>query len=174
MVQFHKQTWSHDMNTQPRWDQREKLACMRLWTDYFHTQAKQLFEQDRTHGNMLFFFDEERGLISADLIPPKLGANQVNASIKNAVQEHNLYGVILIGESWAYFIKDKDHTACQLLNGEMGVSDLRPEDRKETLIVQMENCDGDCIVYLNEIVRDTTGVCLGDSTKTSRERRSWF
>ena len=56
----------------------------------------------------------------------------------------------------------------------MSVSDLRPEDRKETLIVQMENRDGDCIVYLNEIVRDATGVCLGDSTKTSCERRSWF
>ena len=54
--------WSH-MNIQPRWDQGEKLACMHLWTDYFYTQAKQLFEQDKTHANMLFFFDGERGLV---------------------------------------------------------------------------------------------------------------
>lgn len=162
------------MNTQPTWDQREKASCLHLWTDYFHTLARELFGQDGTHANMLFFFDGERGLISADLIPPNVKHNQVNASIKNAIHEHNLYGVILIGESWTYSIKDKDHTACQLLNGEMSVSDLRPEDKREALIVQMENLDGDCIVYLNEIVRETAGIYLGESTKTSCGQRSWF
>ncbi len=162
------------MDTQPNWDQADKLACMNLWADFFHAQAKQLFEQDGTHGNMLFLFDEERGLISADLIPPNLPHSHVNASIKHAVEEHNLYGVILIGESWSYFIKDKDHTARQLLEGEMRVSDLRPEDKKETLLVQMESRDGDCIVYLDEIIRDTPAARLGTGTKTTRNQKSWF
>ena len=162
------------MNTQPKWDQEEKVACMHLWADYLHTQAKKMFEQDGTHGNILFIFDEESGLISADLIPPKVEHSQVNASIKNAVQEHNLYGIILIGESWTYSIKDKDHTARQLLNGEMSVSDLRPEDKRESLIVHMENRDGDCLVYLNEIIRNSAGATLSEGTKTNREHKSWF
>ena len=120
---------------------------------------------------MLFCFDEENGLIAADLIPPNLEHHQVYATIKNAVQEHSLYAVILIGESWAYCIKEKDNTASQLLDGEMRVSDLLPEDKKETLLVRMENRDSDSLVYLDEIVRNNAGVSLGESNKTSSNRR---
>lgn len=62
-------------------------------------------------------------------------------------------GVVFICETWAYYMKENDHTAFQLLDGEMKVSDLNSEDKREALMVRMENGDGDCLVYLDEIVK---------------------
>jgi len=123
---------------------------------------------------MLFLFNEESGLISINPIPPKIEHSPLNTSIINAVKEHDLYSVIFIGEVWAYFIKEKDHTAFQLLDGEMKVSDLNDEDKKEILMVRMETSDGDCFIYLNEILRDKSGVTLGEDKTISGEQRHWF
>lgn len=98
----------------------------------------------------------------------------MNIYIKNAVTEHNLYGVIFICEAWAYFVKENDHTAFQLLDGEMEVADLNNEDKKELLLVRMENSDGDCLIYWDEIERGEKDVALGVGRKTSGERRNWF
>ena len=127
------------MNDQPKWLANEESACIKKWADNLHTEAKRLFNQDGTHGNILFLFNKENGLVSVNPVPPNVDHDQLNDSIMNAVIEHNLYGVIFIGETWAYFIKENDHTAFQLLDGEMKVSELNDEDKKEALIVRMEN-----------------------------------
>jgi hypothetical protein len=162
------------MNDQAKWIIHEKSTCIQKWTDNLHKEAKRLFTQDGTHGNMLFCFNEESGLISINPIPPKVEHGPLNTSIINAVGEHDLYGVIFIGETWAYFIKEKDHTAFQLLDGEMKVSDLNDKDKKEIFMVKMESSDGDCFMYLNEILRDKSGVTLSEDKTISGDQRNWF
>lgn len=162
------------MSSQPKWIANSKSSCMLEWTDYLHTEAKRLFNQDGTHGNMMFSFSKEEGLISVNLIPPNTDNDQLNEAISNAVSEHGLYSVIVIGETWMYPIKEKDHTAFQLLDGEMRVSDLNDKDKKEALMIRMENRDGDCLVYLDEIIRDKSGHSLNKNKKIKSASRKWF
>lgn len=156
------------------WIPNAKSECIRKWAENLHKEAKRLMIQDGTHANLLFLFNKENGLISINPVPPNIEHEHLNATVENAVKEHQLYGVIFIGESWAYFIKEKDHTAFQLLDGEMKVSDLNSEDKKEALIVRMENDDGDCLMYLDEIIRDKKGVTLKESLITESSQRKWF
>ena len=95
-------------------------------------------------------------------------------AVENTVNEHDLYGVVFIGETWAYFMTEKDHTAFQLLDGEMKVSDLNSEDKREALMVRMENGDGDCVVYLDEIIRGKNGVTLKDGLVIESSKKRWF
>ena len=162
------------MNDQPKWITNAESACIRNWTDNLHTEAKRLFNQDGTHGNFLFCFNKENGLVSVNPVPLNIDHDQLNAAIMNAVIEHNLYGVVFIGESWIYFIKEKDHTAFQLLDGEMKVSDLNDEDKREALIVRMENSDGDCLMYLDEIIRDENGITLKEGKVARDAQMKWF
>lgn len=161
------------MITQPEWQPQAKAASISQWTDYLHQQAIELFNKDKTHVGLFFCFDEE-GLIAVNPIPPGVDHELLHSSLKNAVIEHNLYGIILICESWAYFSKQNDHTAVQLLTGEMRVSDLNEQDKSEILLVRMENSDGGSIAYWDEIVRDDSGVALGNGKKISPSHRNWF
>ncbi len=162
------------MKQEPVWIPKAKSASIRKWAGQLHTEAKRLFRKDQSHANILFSFHEEKGLISVNPIAPKTEARQLNAAIVNAIDEHSLYGVILVGEAWAYFPKEKDHTAAQLLDGEMKVSDLSGNDKSEALFLRMENLDGDCVVYLDKIIRDGTKATLGKGQIASGEQRNWF
>jgi hypothetical protein len=147
---------------------------MQKWTEGLHKEAKRLFAKDGTHGNMLFLFDEENDLISINPLPPKIEFNPLNTSVINAVKEHKLYGVIFIGEAWAYFPQEKDHTAFQLLDGEMKVSDINDQDKKEVLMIRMETHDGDCFMCLNEILKDGSIVSLKHDNTIRNSQNNWF
>lgn len=163
------------MNTQPKWQREAKSSSMCQWTDYLHIESKRLFEKDKTHGNMLFCFNEQDGLIGVNPVPSGVDHELLNVSVRDAVVQHNLYAIILICESWAYFAKkENDHTVFQLLDGEMKVSDLNDKDRKEILLVRMENADGDCVIYWNEIIRNKDNVGLSNGKKIRSGQRNWF
>jgi hypothetical protein len=162
------------MNDKPKWITNEESACIRQWADYLHKEAKRLMTQDGTHACLLFLFNKESGLISLNQVPPNLDHNELNVAVANAISEHNLYGVILISETWAYFVKEKDHTAFQLLDGEMKVSDLNDEDKREALMIKMENSDGDCLIYLDEIIRDENGITLKECKAIRGAQKKWF
>jgi hypothetical protein len=162
------------MIDKPKWTPNAESESIRNWTENLHKKAKRLLTQDGTHASLLFLFNKESGLISVNPVPPNVDHDQLNVAVENVVNEHDLYGVVFIGEIWAYFIKEKDHTAFQLLDGEMKVSDLNSEDKREALMVRMENSDGDCLVYLDEIIRDQNGVNLKDSLVTGSSQKMWF
>lgn len=162
------------MIDKPKWIPKAESECIRNWTKHLHTQAKQLLIEDGTHANMLFLFNKENGLVSVDLVPPNIAHDQLNVAMENAINQHDLYGIILIGEAWVYVMKEKDHTTVQLLDGEMRVSDLNPEDTKEALMVRMENSDGDSLLYFDEIIRDENGVSLKDGSVTESSQKRWF
>jgi len=158
----------------PQWIANAESECIRNWTENLYAEAKRLFTQDGTHASLLFLFNKESGLISINPVPANVDHDQLNVAVENAVNEHNLYGVVFIGEIWAYFMKDKDHTAFQILDGEMKVSDLNSEDKKEALMIRMENDEGDCLVYLDEIIRDKNGVILKECKTFRNAQTKWF
>lgn len=162
------------MTDKPKWIPNAESECIRNWTKNLHTEAKRLMTQDGTHVSLLFLFNKESGLISVNPIPPNVDHDQFNVAVANAVNEHDLYGVVFIGETWTYFMKENDHTAFQLLDGEMKVSDLNSEDKREALMVRMENSDGDCLIYLDEIIRDKNNVILKDGLATESSQKKWF
>lgn len=162
------------MSDKPKWISLAESECLRKWTDHLHREAKRLLIQDGTHTCLLFLFNKESGLISVNQVPSNVNHSQLNVAIANAISEHDLYGVVLISETWAYFVKEKDHTAFQLLDGEMKVSDLNVEDKTEALMIRMENRDGDCLIYLDEIIRDKNDVTLKESTAINSSQAKWF
>jgi hypothetical protein len=158
----------------PLWNPDAKSASIRKWADHLHKEAKRVFLQDKTHAHILFAF-QDAGPVSITPIPPKTIPDQVHNAIVRAIRENNLYGVIHVGEAWTYFPKGKnDHTAFQLLDGEIRVSDLRDGDKTEALYLRMETRDGDCVVYLNRIMRNGKKVELGEQRTISDEDLKWF
>lgn len=162
------------MDKLPEWKPQAESASLRNWTDHLHTEAKRLMTKDGTHACLLFLFNKESGLISVNQVPPNIDHEQLDEAIANAISEHDLYGVILISETWAYFVKEKDHTAFQLLDGEMKVSDLNAEDKAEALMVRMENREGGCLVYLDQIIRDKSKTTLKECTVANSSQVKWF
>lgn len=162
------------MKDTPIWIPSAKSASIRKWTEQLHEEAKRVFLQDKTHAHLLFLFNDAAGLISINPIPPKTDNDIVNESMQRAVKEHELYGIILIAEAWVYFPKENDHTAFQLMDGEMKVSDLNDEDKTEVLVVRMESRDGDCLLYLDKIIRNGEQVDLGAGRQINPASRDWF
>ena len=159
----------------PIWNPSKKSATLQTWANTLHKQAKEMFLKDKTHAHILFSFNDAEGLISINPVPPKTNHEQINGAIRRAIKEHNLYGVIHIGEAWTYFPKDeKDHTAFQLMDGEMKVSELNEQDKTEALYLRMESRDGDCVVYLNRIIRDGDKVELSVDKMIPDEDLKWF
>ncbi len=162
------------MDNQPQWMEKEKCTSIEKWTDCLHSEAKRLFTQDGAHGTMIFCFNDNDGLIAIQPVPPKTDAAQIHGSIAHAVTEHQLFGVVLIGEAWAYLTKENDHTLFQILDGEMNVSDLSDEDKEEVLMVRMENREGESLTYYNEIIRTEESPSLGEEKTVNNMKRKWF
>ena len=158
----------------PLWNPAAKSASLRKWADHLHKEAKRVFLQDKAHSHFVFAF-QDSGPMSITTVPPKISQDQTHNAIIMAIRKDNLYGVIDVGEAWTYFPKrHKDHTAFQLLDGEIRVSDLRDGDRTEALYLRMESRDGDCVVYLNRIMRNGDKVGLGEHQTISDEELQWF
>jgi hypothetical protein len=164
---------SEDMN-EPSWNPAAKSASIRKWAEHLHRESKCVFLKDKTHAQILFLF-KDTGLVSITPVPPNTEHIQIYDAVRRAIKDNNLYAVIHVGEAWSYFIKEgKDHTAFQLMDGEMKVSDLNDADRSECLHLRMESRDGDCVVYLDKIVRDGDKLVLGAGRTVPDEDLKWF
>ena len=92
------------------------------------------------------------------------------ANLQGTIKANNAYGVIQIGEGWAYIPpRPDDHTYRQVLEGEMKVSELKPGDKKEALLIRYQSTDGDQCVWVNPIQRTGAGVSLGDAIEIQGE-----
>jgi hypothetical protein len=158
----------------PSWNPSARAACIRKWAEHLHKESKEVFLKDKTHANILFLFGDD-GLVSITQVPPKSDHAQIQEAILRAVKERNLYAVVHIGEAWTYFPKtEDDHTLVQLLTGEMRVRDLKDADKTEALVLRMESRDGDCVVYVDKIVREDGEVVLREGRTVNGEDLKWF
>jgi len=158
----------------PLWNPLNKQASIFKWAEHLHQESKRVFLADKTHAHLIFSFKDE-GPVGISPVPPKTDHAQIYEAIKRAIKDNDLYGVIHVGECWAYFPRHKrDHTVAQIMDGEIKVSELKDEDKSEVLYLRMENRDGGCVVYLDEILRNGGNVTLGDRRTLNGEKRNWF
>jgi len=158
----------------PVWNKFDLNGSIKAYAEYLHQESARVFLQDKTHVQVMFLFKEE-GIVSVNAVPPQVEHLQVYEAIRGSIEQYDLYGVILIGECWMYLPKNpKDHTVAQIKDGEIKVSELNNDDRKEVLHLKMEARDGVSTVYLNRILRDGGNVELGKDEIMDGVARKWF
>ena len=118
---------------------------------------------DKTHGEMFFFM----ALTGQGHIVLWQNADRDHQAdwVRQHINGHYSYGVVHICEAWAHFAKHpNEHTQKQLQAGEMKVSELRPEDRTEILMVSAQSRDGYAHSWADEILRnkDSGTLWLGE------------
>ncbi|MFH0908961.1 MAG: hypothetical protein V1929_09375 [bacterium] len=153
--------------TLPAWNADDAAGSLAACAAWFGSKARETFLNDKTHGEMFFFWDA-KGEMGAAQPPPGIERNQLTAVVKAEIERLQVYGVVHIAEAWMYLPKQKnDHTYKQVVQGEIAVSQLKPEDRTETLMVRMESRDGLSRIWLSPIVRSADSVALGDTIEIS-------
>ena len=135
------------------WNASDPSASLRAFAEYIHKQARQIFLQDKSHAEILFFLPiDGKGHIVHSRFEDR---DKMAAWMKAHIAEHYAFGVIHICECWVRFAEGKnDHILRQILDGEMKVSQLREEHRKEALSVTVQARDGYSMTWIDEIVRD--------------------
>lgn len=151
-----------DTGQLPPWDPADKPGSLRAYAEWLRGIAIDTFLKDKAHCQILFLFGDD-GLASVNPVPENTEPSGLLAGVRSAVQEHNLCGVITIAEAWTYMPKRAgDHTAVQIMHGEMRVEDLKDEDRTEALMLRMESRDGGHLTWLEPIIRTGDDVTLGE------------
>jgi hypothetical protein len=145
------------------WSPSNKAACFRRFAQELKEQTKQVFLKDKHHSEMFFFVTDD-GQAGVMLAPPKIDRDEMVAKLKQKIRQNNVYGVVHIVETWTYFRSGaKDHTMTQIMAGEIKVSELRPQDRDEALVVTMESREGAHFMWITPILRDADKVTLGET-----------
>ena len=128
-----------------------------------------MFLKSGSHVEIYFLFTRE-GQGTMIQVPPGMDRETFMANLKGTMRKMGSYGVIQIGEVWTYLPpKPDDHTYRQVLDGEMKVSELKPEDKTEALLVRYQSAEGDQTIWVNPILRKASGVSLGDAIEIQGE-----
>lgn len=137
-------------------------------------QSKEVFLRDGFHQEMFFFVTED-GNPFVMPSPRDLGRDEMAEKLRQAVREQNVYGVVHLAESWMYNRQHaRDHTMRQILEGEMKVPELRPEDRTEALVVMMESREGAHFMWVTPILRVGRKVTLGETISFPEQSKGRF
>lgn len=138
-------------------------TCFRRFAQDLKEQSKQVFLKDKYHQEMFFFVTND-GRAFVMPAPKDLDRDQTAEKLRHTIREHNIYGLVHICESWTYFRqKPGDHTLKQIMAGEIKVSELRPNDRDEALVVMMESREGAHFMWITPIFRAGDRITLGES-----------
>ena len=149
---------------EPQWDNTNPDESFFRYADYLHEKAKWMFLKDKTHVEIIFVFKSTGEGI---LLLVKGDRDAFVAKLKVLIQKSNVIGVVHICEAWTRFGGNKDHITKQIMLGELGISDLRPEDRMEALFTSVQSRGGQSSCWVDPIVRDakTGEVSLGKDFK---------
>ncbi len=145
------------------WSPATRATCFRRFAQDLKEQSKGVFLRDGHHGEMFFFVSDD-GRAAVMPAPADLDRDKMVDQLRQKVRENNIYGLVHISESWSYFRqKPVDHTLKQIMEGEIKVSELRPQDRDEALVVMMETREGAHFMWLTPILRDGDVATLGET-----------
>ena len=121
-----------------------------------------MFLEAGSHVEIYFLFSRD-GKGTLIQVPPGMDRETFMANLKGTMLKMGSYGVIQIAEVWTYLPpRPDDHTFRQVLEGEIKVSELKPEDRTEALLVRYQSSDGTQCVWVNVIQRKPSGVSLAE------------
>ena len=128
-----------------------------------------MFLKVGSHVEIYFLFTRD-GQGTMVQVPPGMAREAFMANLQGTMRKMGSYGVIQIGEVWAYIPpRPDDHTYRQVLEGEMKVSELKEGDKTEALLVRYQSAEGDQTVWVNPILRKASGVSLGDAIEIQGE-----
>lgn len=146
----------------PDWNTTDHPGSLRRYASWLNEVARATFLTDKTHVEIFFLLKSDG---TGGLVQPPAGMDRTVflGAMKISLQEHDIYGVIHIVEAWSYFPrKPNDHTMKQVVEGEIAVSELKPGDKTECLLVRVEGRDGAQHLWLSPILRTADGVALAD------------
>ena len=140
----------------PDWDAKNPAASFRAFADHIHGRARAMFMKDGFHAEMLFFLPLDG---KGHIVLVRGGDRDRQAEwTKRHIAEHYTYGIVHVVEAWMRLAaRPKDPVMRQIMDGEIKVSELREEDRKECLLVSAQTRDGHRTTWVNEILRDKGG-----------------
>lgn len=122
-----------------------------------------MFLKAGSHVEIYFLFTRD-GQGTMIQVPLGMVREAFMANLKATMRKLGSYGVIQIAEVWTYLPpRPNDHTFRQVLEGEIKVSELKPEDRTEALLVRYQSSDGNQCVWVNVIQRKASGVALAEA-----------
>ena len=158
----------------PPWDKSAPAESLRRLGEWYNQRARGMFLKAGSHVEIYFLFSRD-GQGTLIQVPPGMDRGTFMANLKGTVLKMGSYGVIQITEVWTYLPpRPNDHTFRQVLEGEIKVSELKPEDRTEALLVRYQSSDGDQCVWVNPILRKGTGVSLGETIEIRGEALGRF
>lgn len=146
------------------WDPGKPLDSFKAFAASIHEQAKQILVSDKHHAEMLFFMP----LNGQGHAVPWVGDDRDALAkwMRRHIREHYIYGIVHVGEVWVRFAETgpNDHVLKQVIAGEIRVSELRPEDRREALSVTAQTRDGYSHNWIDEMLRigGSDAVILGE------------
>ncbi len=140
----------------PTWDPVDPTASLQRQAAWLNGLARETFERDGTHVEILFLYREDgEGAIGQP--PPDMDRAEFMPLLKASIRENDIFGVIHIAESWTYLPRQpNDHTFRQVVEGEIAVSQLQPGDKTEALMVKVDVRGGLTRTWLHPIVRTTS------------------
>ena len=158
----------------PVWVNADPSGSLRRHATWLNDLARETFLTDKLHIE-LFFLLKQDGQGGIAQPPSGMDRDQFVSLLKNSIQENDIYGVIHICETWSFFPKvPNDHTMKQITQGEIAVSDLKPGDKTEALMVRVECRDGTQHLWLSPIVRSKDAVFLSDAIELDEPVKGRF
>ena len=140
----------------PGWDASRAADSFRAFAQFVHTQAKAILVRDGRHAEMLFCMPlDGHGHV---VLWGSIDRDHQASWIRRHISETYAFGVIHVVEVWMRMAPNpNDHILKQVMAGEIKVSELRPEHRKEALMVSAQSRDGWSMAWSDEIVRGIDG-----------------
>ena len=158
----------------PDWNSSDPSASMRHMAEWFVEEARATFLKDGTHQERFFIFQKDG---NASVIGQEgLDRAQFAAALKHHARAEKVFGIVHVVIIRAYIPRrPNDHTWIQLTSGEMRMSDLKHEDKTESLLVHYKCRDGTQRAWISPIVRPKDGgVALGDALEMDETTERMF
>ena len=153
----------------PPWDKSDPAGSLRRLGEWYCDRARGMFLKAGSHVEIYFLFTRD-GQGTMIQIPPGMAREAFMANLQGTIKANNAYGVIQIGEVWAYIPpRPNDHTYRQVLEGEIKVSELKEGDKTEALMIRYQSSVGEQCAWVNPIQRTGAGVSLGDAIEIQGE-----
>ena len=147
---------------QPSWNADDPAGSFQQFAVWLSEEARRVLLRDKSHAQMYFLY-KGNGQGAVIPVPPDTEKDAFTNAIRSTIRDYEVYGFAHVSEIWAYFPRrPNDHTFKQVSEGEMAVSDLKPGEKSEGLMVRAETRDGYCKVWLSPILRSPDAVALAD------------
>ena len=140
----------------PSWDQADLSGSMRRVANWFVEEARTTFLKDGTYQERFFLFQKDGNVLAVK--QEGLDRAQLAAVVMQQARAEKVIGIVHIVVARVYIPRrPNDHTWIQLISGEMRMSDLKHEDKTESLLVHYRCRDGTQHAWISPIVRPKTG-----------------